>query len=104
MALVLFFAIAALKLWPLARARLTETNRYQVAAAAGVVLAIVGFTVGGQFVSVAGLEVPYYVTMVGIALLKKVTAEAPASTRVPVRRIPYQPAPAHFRAPASTNP
>jgi probable O-glycosylation ligase (exosortase A-associated) len=68
--LLLFFAGAAIKLWPIARARLTEANHYQVVLAQGVVLSIVGFSVAGQFVSVPGLEVPYYVTMLGAAMLK----------------------------------
>jgi O-antigen ligase len=70
LALFAFFAIAALKLWPLARARLDDTNRYQVGAAMAVVLAVAGFASSGQFVSLAGLEVPYYVVMVGAAVLK----------------------------------
>jgi O-antigen ligase len=68
--LFLFFAAAAWQMWPLARARLTDENRYEIAVATGVVLSIVGFVVSGQFVSAPALEVPYYVTMLGVALLK----------------------------------
>jgi putative inorganic carbon (HCO3(-)) transporter len=82
--LMLFFSIAAIRLWPIARIRQTDANRYDVALAIGVVLSIVGFAVGGQFVSVPGLEVPYYITMVGVAMLKTRSREAAALARVPV--------------------
>ena len=68
--LMCFFGWATIRLWPLARARLTDTNRDEVALAAGVVLAAIGFSVSGQFVSVPGLEVPYYIVMVGVAMLR----------------------------------
>ena len=70
LALVLFFWIAAVRLWPLARARITTDNRYQTAAAMGVLLSVVGFVVAGQFVSVVGLEAPYYIVMIGVAVLR----------------------------------
>jgi putative inorganic carbon (HCO3(-)) transporter len=78
LALIFFFGSATVRLWPLARARLTATNRQEVALAAGVILSIVGFSVAGQFVSVPGLEVPYYVTMLGAAMLKGTTRKAAA--------------------------
>jgi probable O-glycosylation ligase (exosortase A-associated) len=68
--LMFFFGSAAVRLWPLARATLNDANRDEVALAAGVVLATVGFAVAGQFVSVPGLEVPYYIVMVGAAMLR----------------------------------
>jgi O-antigen ligase len=73
--LLTFFVVAAIKLWPIARARPTPENRYQIAVASGVILSIVGFVVSGQFVSAPALEIPYYVTMLGIALLKTAKAE-----------------------------
>ena len=93
--LLLFFGFATLRMWPLARERLTETNRYQVALAAGVVLSVVGFSVAGPFVSVPGLEVPYYVVMVGIAMLKTTPRAVPASVNAGagIREAAYRPAP-----------
>ena len=35
-----------------------------------VIAALVGFMVAAQFVSLAGLEIPYYVTLVGAGYLK----------------------------------
>jgi putative inorganic carbon (hco3(-)) transporter len=80
LALLLFFGLTLTKLWPIARARQTDENRYEVAVASAVILAIVGFGVSGQFVSAAGLEVPYYITMVGIGVLRGKGREAVAST------------------------
>jgi len=80
--LFLFFVVAALKLWPVARAKVTDENRHQVILASGIITSIVGFAVSGQFVSLAGLEIPYYVTMIGVSLLRQVTPpEKPASVK-----------------------
>jgi putative inorganic carbon (HCO3(-)) transporter len=76
MSLLLFFGIAAARMWPIARTRVTAANRYQVSMAAGIIMAIAGFVVSGQFVSLTGLETPYYITMVGVALLKVHRREA----------------------------
>ena len=102
LALVLFFGIAVVKLWPIARARLTEENRSQIAVASGIVMSIIGFAVAGQFVSLSGLEIPYYTTMIGVVLLKQnaalksATAASPlhqvAPARMPSARTPVRPA------------
>jgi O-antigen ligase len=89
--LMLFFGSAAARLWPVARAPQTEANQYEVVLASGVVLSIVGFSVTGQFVSVPGLEVPYYVTMLGAAMLKSKARHAEVGG--PVRadgQLPYE--------------
>lgn len=49
---------------------MTDENRYEIAVSSGVVLSIVGFVVSGQFVSAPALEVPYYVIMLGMGVLK----------------------------------
>jgi probable O-glycosylation ligase (exosortase A-associated) len=86
--LFLFFAIAVVKLWPLARARLTDENRSQIAVASGLIMSIVGFAVAGQFVSLGGLEIPYYITMIGVVLLKQNAARKPAPESVrPLRKV-----------------
>jgi len=80
--LLTFFCIAIVKLWPLARQNPTDENRYEIAVASGVILSIVGFIVSGQFVSAPALEVPYYVTMLGIPLLRSKSPEAATTTVV----------------------
>jgi probable O-glycosylation ligase (exosortase A-associated) len=65
-----FFLIALVRLWPVARERIDDTNRDQVLLASGVVLGLVGYMVAGQFVSVQGMELPYFLVMLGAAMLK----------------------------------
>jgi probable O-glycosylation ligase (exosortase A-associated) len=74
--LMTFFGLAVVRLWPIARAQKTEKNEYESLLATGVILSIVGFVVTGQFVSAPGLEPPYYVTILGVALLKGTRREA----------------------------
>src|SRR6185503_19206955 len=81
-ALALFFLLTMTRLWPIARARPTAENAYEIALASGIILSIMGFSVSGQFVSVPGLEVQYYIVMLGAAMLRAKTP-APASV-VPV--------------------
>lgn len=83
LALLAFFGIACVKLWPLARERQTDENRYQIAVATGIIMSIVGFAVAGQFVSLGGLEVPYYTTMVGVVLLKTRLVGKPLAVAAP---------------------
>ena len=96
-AMIAFFGLAAVRLWPIARERQTETNRSECGVAAGVVLSIVGFAVAGQFVSVRGLEVPYFTALAGIPLLKNRAVQAVrAATVVAVTRpVPPRPLVAH---------
>jgi O-antigen ligase len=86
-ALAMFFGLAILRLWPLARVKMQGIDKLEAGAAMGVILSIVGFAVAGQFVTLTGLEIPYYTTMIGVALLKRVT-ESEAST--PIRARLYQ--------------
>ena len=79
LALLMFFLIAAFKLWPMARARQTDQNRDQVVMASGIIMSIVGFIVTAQFVSLAGLEIPYYLTMIGVVILKQSEIAAAAA-------------------------
>lgn len=106
--LLLMFGIAAYKIWPMARARITDENRNEVAMASGIIMCIVGFVVAGQFVSLAGLEIPYYVTMIGVVLLKKnkKVALAPVSATLPApnRLSTAFPAPGRIGPPAIVGP
>jgi probable O-glycosylation ligase (exosortase A-associated) len=104
--LFLFFTIALKKLWPIARQKLTDESRSRIAVASGLIMSIVGFAVAGQFVSLGGLEIPYYTTMIGVVLLKQQASITPvvagARTIAPTRTppgMPLRPVPArHARA------
>jgi hypothetical protein len=88
------------RMWPIARARITDENCLEVGVATGVMLGIIGFIVAGQFVSLTGLEVPYYIALTGLVLLKSRDArQAVATTRPAV-----VPAPGPGRAAPSTPP
>jgi O-antigen ligase len=70
LALLLFFGTAIVRLWPIARARAGMANKPDQVLAIGLILSVVGFAVSGQFVTVTGLEAPYYVVMIAVVLLK----------------------------------
>ena len=72
-----------MRLWPIARAKLDDENRDSIILASGVVLGIVGYMAAGQFVSVQGLEVPYYLVMLGAAMLKAQPVPAPVEAPIP---------------------
>jgi putative inorganic carbon (hco3(-)) transporter len=92
--LVLFYGTTIVRLWPLARAKWTDdTTRSDAAVATGIMISMMGFFVSAQFVSMTGLETPYYVAMVGVALLKNSTREAvPALAPADARQPAPQPA------------
>ena len=86
-ALLIFFLLTIFKLWPIARRKINDENRYKVAIATGIIMSITGFLVAGQFVSLAGLEIPYYTAMIGVALLKQ-EGLLTKSTTAPARSAP----------------
>jgi probable O-glycosylation ligase (exosortase A-associated) len=79
--LFLIFALTFIKLWPMARTRSKDPpDRERAAIATGIMLSAVGYAVSGQFVSLTGLEVPYYLAMVGVGML--ITVPRPAARTV----------------------
>ncbi len=99
--LILMFCTAIVKLWPIARAVQTNENRNDIVMASGIIMCVVGFVVSGQFVSLGGLEIPYYATMVGVVLLKNhplvAAAPAPVSAVAPPVRYPNAQQVGHLR-------
>jgi probable O-glycosylation ligase (exosortase A-associated) len=67
--LLTFYGICVWRLWPVHRSR-TLTDPWLADAARMVIAALVGFMFSAQFVSLEGLELPYYVTLVGAGVLK----------------------------------
>jgi hypothetical protein len=64
---------------------LPDTDVTSAMVATGIILAIVGFSVSAQFVSVRGLEPPFYVAMAGAVILKVRTQRARVPTPVTAR-------------------
>lgn len=64
-----FYGFTMLRLWPIAR-RHRPANEWDVAIARMTIASITGFMVSAQFVSLEGLELPYYVTLLGAGTLK----------------------------------
>jgi O-antigen ligase len=94
-----FFAVAALKLWPMARARPSPETRQLIGIATGGVLAVAGFIVTGQFVTAPALEVPYYVLTAAVAVLRlPLPRPAVVAMTAPPRAYPI-PVPAPLRRP-----
>jgi O-antigen ligase len=97
--LAFFFGATIVLLWPVARARIAPENRLEAGVATGVVLAVVGFAVAGQFVSLTGLETPYYMTLVGVVLLKSRSLQAMTTVVAPPAPAQTPPAPITIRIP-----
>ena len=70
LSLASFFGITAMHTLRLSRTRDPDTDPRQVLMAQGVLVSLVAYFVSSQFVTVYGIEVPYYVCLVGLGLLK----------------------------------
>jgi O-antigen ligase len=68
--LLSFYILAILKLWRLVRRRPAASFAPLHGVAFGLSLAIVGYVTTAQFVSLVGLETPFYLVMVGVVLLR----------------------------------
>jgi O-antigen ligase len=68
--LVAFYGLCAVRLWPIARGRIAGSDPWIPDSARMVIAALVGFGVSAQFVSLPGLETPYYVVLLGAGVLK----------------------------------
>jgi O-antigen ligase len=68
--LTLFYGLTIKRLWPIARGKIPSADRGTAPFVTGIILCIVGFAASAQFVSLQGLEVPFWVTMVGAVILK----------------------------------
>jgi O-antigen ligase len=85
---LMLFSVPAVKLWPIAHRMPDGDNRDRVMGARAVVMAMSGFIVAGQFVTLSGLEIPYYMAMVAVMILKdspRVATAGKAPQAVPMR-------------------
>jgi O-antigen ligase/polysaccharide polymerase Wzy-like membrane protein len=93
MFMLLFYFLTIAKLWPIARRRRKDIDEGTAMYATGIILAIVGFCVSANFVSLRGLEPPIYITMSAVILLKlrTVTAPVPGTALAPKRPLVLRP-------------
>jgi putative inorganic carbon (hco3(-)) transporter len=105
----LFYTLTIKRLWPIARGRSPGVDKNTALFAAGLILGLVGFAVSAQFVTVEGLEPPYWITMIGAILLKsrsvpnETLVAVPEASTKPVSRsaaVPLRPRPTLIRPPA----
>jgi O-antigen ligase len=68
--LALFYLLTMARLWPLARTKSSHAGEWDIAIARMVIAAITGFMVAAQFVTLEGLELPYYIILIGAGTLK----------------------------------
>lgn len=101
--LLLFYGFTVKRLWRIARRKVPGIDESTAMFAAGIILALVGFAVSAQFVSLVGLEPPYYVAMAGAVLLKARASASPEPVPVsqpePRRRPAPRPLPARTPLP-----
>lgn len=88
--LALFYLVCMARLWPLTRDRY-PVDPWLPDAARMVIAALIGFAVSASFVSLEGLEMPYYTVLVGAGILK-VHSELEAAGQAAV----YAPASARY--------
>jgi putative inorganic carbon (hco3(-)) transporter len=82
--LMLFYGSCLVRLWPIAIERGGVLDPWMRHLARMVIASLVGFIVSAQFVTVEGVELPYYITMIGGGVLKLASSPAavPARGRV----------------------
>jgi probable O-glycosylation ligase (exosortase A-associated) len=79
--LLLFYGTCVVQLWRYTRDRCPAPDPWIRYIARMVIASLVGFAVSAQFVSLQGLELPYYVTLVGVLALKLAAMPVAASAR-----------------------
>ena len=89
--LVMFYGIAMLRLWPLVWRRNARDAPTRALMATGIISGLVGFVVAGQFVSMPGLETPYYVVMAAVVLTNGPAMAVAQARAVVIASAPAQP-------------
>jgi O-antigen ligase len=83
-----FYGICVMRLWPLTRESHPVADPWLRDSARMVIASLIGFAVSAQFVSLVGLEAPYYVALLGAGALKlsslPATAPLPAGVGPPL--------------------
>ncbi len=94
--LAAFYGLCVVRLWPLARDGSGGSDPWLRDASRMVIASITGFAVSAQFVSLSGLEVPFYVVLLGAGVLRFVSLR-PTALPPPA---PQPPCATVFPAPA----
>lgn len=68
--LLAYYSICMVRLWPIAQGRVPVDDPWLIYLARMVIASLVGFAVAAQFLSLAFLETPYYLAMMGAVILK----------------------------------
>jgi probable O-glycosylation ligase (exosortase A-associated) len=79
--LACFFGLCAWRLWPLARQRVAVPDPWLTYLAQMVIASLIGFAISAQFVSVLGIEIPFYIALIGVCTLKIAHQQATNPTR-----------------------
>ena len=81
--LVLFYGLCVIRLIPLARETSSVPDPWLRYLARAVIASLCGFALAAQFVSLVGLETPYYIALIGAGALKlaSVPVEEPWQAR-----------------------
>jgi O-antigen ligase len=81
--LLLFYGVCVARLWPLTREKYPVPDPWFRVAGRMVIAALVGFAVSAQFVSLTTLEAPYYIALIGAAVLKLQSIARPTNAEWP---------------------
>jgi O-antigen ligase len=68
--LLSFYGLCLARLWPLTKERAPAPDPWFRNCARMIIASLVGFGIAAQFVSLHGLEHPYYIVMMGVCVLK----------------------------------
>lgn len=78
--IMFFYGNCLVRLWPLSRESTPVPDPWMRHLARMVIASLVGFIISAQFVTVEGLELPYYVTLIGAGVLKLAASPARYNT------------------------
>jgi O-antigen ligase len=93
--LAAFYGVCVRRLWPITRPSYPVADPWYHDSASMVIASITGFAVSAQFVSLVGLEAPYYVVLLGAATLKLTSTQPSSAALQPAA---WTPAPGFARA------
>ena len=68
--LMSYYGVCIVRIWPIARGRITVPDPWLTYLSRGVIASLCGFAVSAQFVSLEFLETPYYIALLGAGVLK----------------------------------